>query len=197
MKKICLLISLMLLLCIPAQAEVMAVQAIGRISTERPNDIIRVKVIRDCTLGNVELKIGYILEGKMLNVIDPKRLKRDASFTFYPTYYHDLNGNVTRFTKVYVGEFSPKIEIDPVKLAKSAVLTVGNHFVKGISTGYYAVEGAVHNDDKNRVKSAVHNVYENSFLSYVEEGKQLDLPSETCFGLKFDDCVNEKMEKGE
>ncbi|MCR5266169.1 MAG: hypothetical protein K6E29_06200, partial [Cyanobacteria bacterium RUI128] len=128
------------------------------------------------------------------NVINPKRLKRNASFTFYPTYYHDLNGDVIRFTKVYVGEFSPKFEIDPAKLAKSAVLTVGSHFVKGISTGYYAVEGAVHNDENNRVKSAVHNVYENSFLSYVEEGKQLNLPSGTCFGLKFDDCVNDKIE---
>ncbi|MCR5265055.1 MAG: hypothetical protein K6E29_00500, partial [Cyanobacteria bacterium RUI128] len=113
MKKICFLISMIMLLCLPAQAEVMAVQAITTVSTDKPDSVIKVKVIRDCKLGDVELKIGYILEGKMLNVINPKRLKRNASFTFYPTYYHDLNGDVIRFTKVYVGEFSPKFEIDP------------------------------------------------------------------------------------
>ena len=195
MKQIYILIIFMLLLAVPVRAEVMAVQAMNNITTEKPNQAVKVKVIRDCTLGNVELKIGYILEGKMLNVTDPKRLKKNASFTFYPTYYSDLNGKKIRFTKIYVGEYSPKFEIDPVKLAKSAVLTVGNHFVKGVSAGYYAVEGAVQNEEGNRVESAVHNVYENSMFSYVEKGQQLNIQPDTCFGLKFDECVNEKMEE--
>ena len=195
MKKIILSLLFIFALQFPVKAEIMAVQAMNNISTTKPNEVVIVKVIRDCRLDNVDLKIGYILEGKMLSVKQPKRLKKDASFTFYPTEYKDLNGQTQRFTKVYVGEFSSKFEVDPVKLAKSAVLTVGNHFVKGISAGYYAVEGAVKNEDNKRVKSAVHNVYENSPLVYVEKGDQLNIKPNTCFGLKFDNCVNAELEE--
>ena len=194
MKRYIIVLLFILLAQIPVSAETMAVQAVNTISTNKPNNEVVVKVIRDCKLDGVDLEIGYILEGKMLNVTDPKRLKKDATFTFYPVIYKDLYGNEHRFSKVYVGEFSPKFEINPAKLAKSAVLTVGNHFVKGISSGFYAVEGAIQNEDGNRVKSAVQNVYENSVFSYAEKGKQLEIKPGTCFGLKFDDCVNDKDE---
>ena len=194
MKKYIMLLLFMLTVSIPVCAETMAVQAMSNISTQNPQDVIKVKVIRDCKLGNIELKIGYILEGKMLTVKQPKRLKRDASFTFYPISYKDIDGCENRFTKVYVGEYSSKFEINPAKVAKSAVLGVGNHFVKGISAGYYAVEGAVRNEDGNRLESAVHNVYENSPLSYVEKGEQLNIKQNTCFGLKFNACINEPIE---
>lgn len=174
----------------PAVAEVMAVEAVTEISTEKPEAMIQVKVIRDCSLGGTELKIGYILDGKILNVTDPKRLKQNASFTFYPMTYTKPDGSKSRFTKVYVGTYSPKFEIDAGKLAKSAALTVGNHFVKGMSTGFYAVVGAVENDKGNRLKSAAHNVYENSVLSYTEKGEQLDIKPATQFGLKFEECIN-------
>ena len=67
---------------------------------------------------------------------------------------------------------------------------MGNHFVKGISSGFYAVEGAVKNEEGNRLKSAAENVYENSVFSYAEKGEQLHIAPNTCFGLKFDKCVN-------
>lgn len=194
MKKIFVYVMFTLLSVAPAIAETMAVQSLSEISTEKPEAIIKLKVARNCKLDNVELKEGYILEGKILNVIDPKRLKQDAKFTFYPTYYTNLKGKKSRFAKVYVGEYTPNFEIDAAKLAKTAALTVGNHFVKGISTGFYAVEGAVENEDGNRVKSAAHNVYENSIFSYAEKGEQLDIKPDTYFGLRFDDCVNSKEE---
>ena len=176
----------------PAMAETMAVQSITAISTETPEQIIKVKVVRDCTLGDITLKTGYILEGKMMSVTDPKRLKQNASFTFAPLTYFDLNGNPVHIPKLYIGTYSPKFEIDSGKVAKSAALTVGNHFVKGVSAGYYAVEGAVQNTEGNRFKSAAENVYENSLFSYVEKGEQLHIEKDTCFGLKFDECINEK-----
>lgn len=192
MKRILFILVAILFLMTPAFAETMAVQALDSISTDTPNKIVRVQVIRDCTLGGIGLKIGYVLEGKMMSVTGPKRLKQDASFTFAPLNYYDLNGNRVHIPKLYMGTYSAKFEINPEKLAKSAVLTVGNHFLKGLKTGVYAVEGAVNNEDGNRAVSAVHNVYENSLFSYVEKGGALNIPKETCFGLKFDECVNEK-----
>lgn len=192
MKKLFVYILFGLLTVTPAIAETMAVQSVTEISTKNPEQVVIVKVARNCKLDGVELKEGYILEGKIFSVTDPKRLKQDAKFTFYPTFYTDLDGKKSRFSKMYVGEYTPKFEIDPGKLAKTAALSVGNRFVKGVKTGYYAVEGAVENEDGNRIKSAAHNVYDNSFLSYAQKGEQLDIKPNTLFGFKFDDCINEK-----
>ena len=189
MKKLILSI-LLIFLSLPAFAETMAVQAITPISTDTPDKLIRVKVIRDCMLADIPLKIGYVLEGKMMSVTDPKRLKQDASFTFAPFTYYDLNGNGIHIPKLYIGTYSAKFEINPAKVAKSAALTVGNHFVKGISAGFYAIEGAVQNEEGNRAKSAIHNVYENSPLSYIEKGGALHIETSKCFGLKFEECIN-------
>ena len=41
----------------------------------------------------------------------------------------------------------------------------------------------------------LHNVYENSPLVYVEKGDQLNIKPDTCFGLKFDNCVNAELEE--
>ncbi len=190
MKRILVLIYMIIAGISPTLADTMAVQAITPISTERPDEILKVRVIRDCTLGDIELKIGYILEGKILAVTDPKRLKRDATFSFYPMNYINASGKSTHIPVLYVGDFTPKFEIDAGKLAKSAALSVGNHFIKGISYGYYAVQGAVQNEEGNRLSSAVNSIYENSPLSYVEKGKQLEIKPSTCFGLKFKDCTN-------
>ncbi|MCM1265878.1 MAG: hypothetical protein NC200_06730 [Candidatus Gastranaerophilales bacterium] len=190
MKKFLVFICIFVATAIPTLADTMAVQAVTPISTERPDEILKVRVIRDCTLGDIELKIGYIIEGKMLTVTDPKRLKRDASFSFYPMNYIDSDGNSTHIPVLYIGNFTPKFEVDAGKLAKTAVLSVGDHFIKGISYGFYAVQGAVQNDDGNRISSAFNSVYKNSPLSYIEKGSQLDIKPSTCFGLKFKDCTN-------
>jgi len=175
---------------VPAFADTMAVQAVTEISTEHPQNIIKVRVMRDCTLGSIQLGIGYVLEGKMLSVTDPQRLKRDAGFTFYPMNYTDFSGKKTHIPVLYVGTFTPKFEIDAAKLAKSAALTVGDHFIKGISMGFYAVQGAVENKEGNVLTSVVNNVYENSIFSYIEKGEQLNIKPATCFGLKFEECKN-------
>lgn len=196
MKKLYMFLVAMIFAVTPVLADTMSVQAVTEISTEHPHSIIKVRVIRDCMLDNIELKVGDILEGKMLNVTEPQRLKRDASFTFYPLNYTDNAGKQKHIGKIYVGSYTPHFDIDAKKLAKNTVLIVGNHFVKGVSAGYYAVEGAVKNEDDNRLKSAAENVYENSPLSYVEKGEQLNIKPDTCFGLKFDACKNLQKEDG-
>lgn len=194
MKKLIILLALSLFCITPALADTMAVQAVTTIDTTTPDKIIKVRVLRDCKLADISLKIGYTLEGKMLSVTEPKRLKKDASFTFFPMNYTDLNGNTKHIPTLYVGTFSPKFEIDKKQLAKSAALTVGNHFVNGLSMGYRAVEGAITNEEGNVLKSAASNVYEHSFVSYVEKGEDLNIKPDTCFGLKFKECENAPKE---
>lgn len=192
MKRSLLIITFLLFSIVPVFAETMAVQALTDISTTEPEKDVRVRVMRDCTLADIPMKIGYVLEGKMI-VTDAKRLKRDASFTFYPVNYIDLEGNVIHISQLYYGKFSPKFEIDAKSLAESAVVSVANHFIKGISSGFYAVQGAVKNEKGNRLTSAAYGLYQHSFLSYVEKGQPLTIVKETLFGLKFDECKNEPL----
>ena len=94
------------------------------------------------------------------------------------------------------GKYSAKLEIDKGQIAKSAALGVGNYFVKGISMGYYAVEGAVKNESDNRFKSSAKSVYENSPFAYVEKGQDIEIKVNDIFGLKFDvDNEDEENEK--
>lgn len=191
MKKTIIYMCFIIASVVPAFADTMAVQAVTYISTEMPDEIIKVKIIRDCKLADISLKEGYILEGKILGVTAPKRLKKNASFTFYPINYIDLDGKSTHIPILYIGTFSPKFEIDGVGLVRDAALTAGNKFIfQGLSLGFYAVQGAIENREDNFLASAVNNVYEHSLFSYIEKGKQLEIAPTTCFGLKFNECEN-------
>ena len=70
MKKVFLLISIFLLaVCIPAKADVLKAKAVDEISTASPKEFISVKLVRDFKLNDqVELKKGYVLTGKMLDI---------------------------------------------------------------------------------------------------------------------------------
>lgn len=178
------------LIGMPAFADTMAVEALTPISTDNPKAPIKLRVVKHCTLGTVDLKTGYVLKGHIMTVTDPKRLKRNASFTFAPVSYIDLDGKETQFNALYEGKYSANFEIDAGKMAKSAALTVGNQIISGFKMGYQAVEGAIENEEGNAVKSAAKNVYENSVFSYCEKGGHLHIQPFTPFGLKFDECEN-------
>ena len=68
---------------------------------------------------------------------------------------------------------------------KNAALLVGNYFVKGLSIAYSFGEGFIKNEQDNRFKSGVTNAYEESPLSLVQEGEQLDIKIGDDFYLIF------------
>ena len=76
-------------------------------------------------------------------------------------------------------------KIPPFKVMKNAALMVGNYFIKGISIAYHFGEGFVKNEKDNRFKSGVTNAYEESPLSYIGEGEQLDIKVGDDFYLVF------------
>ncbi len=168
-----------------ALAEDMKVMALNDFSTAVPKEI-QVKVIESVSLDkDVLIPMGSTVTGLMIDVIPAKRLKRDATFSFMPTYFTTPQHERYKFNKKYVGKFSPNIEIDKGELAKNAALTVGDFFVQGLSTGFYAVQGAVKDEKGNKLFSAVNNVYKNSFFSYVEKGGDVYIKAESLFCFKF------------
>lgn len=178
----------------PVFAKAIAVQALDDFSTENPSSSMRIKMLEDVVLDdNVSLNFGYIVSGKIVDVTDPKRLKRDASFTFVPLTYTDLNGITVDIKGYYPARYTTKL--DKGELAKTAALGVGSFFVKGLSLGYSAIEGAVKNEKDNRFKSSVNEVYEDSPFSYVEKGGEILIQKEQNFFLNFDEKDEEENDR--
>lgn len=165
-------------------AKTIPVEALADFSTEKPVSTYALKILDDIELdSNTNLKNGYIIEGKIVDVSDPKRLKRDANFVFVPEKYKELDGRIVAIKGYYPAKYTTKL--NKKEIAKSAALSVGNLFVKGLSMGYSAVEGAIKNEQDNRLKSTVNAVYEKSPLSYVEKGSQLEIKAGDVFLLNF------------
>lgn len=171
---------------LPALADRLHVQAMSDFSTFKPVNTITFKALNAIEL-NSDIKIwsGYVVNARVNEVIPPKRLKRNATFRIVPVSYTDTEGNTYYINEEFIGKYSPKFELDKGQVAKNAALTVGNYFVKGVSLGYHAVEGAVKNQEGNRAKSSVVSVYKNSPLSYVENGQELDIKSGDLFSFTF------------
>ena len=169
-----------------AYAQTIEVTCLNTISTARPTSHISIKLVDPLDIPNEQiLKSGVILEGKLTNVVSPKRLKRSATFSFRPEKYTDPDGKVHKLNTNIEATYTKPI--DKGQLAKSAALGVGSFFVKGLSTGVAAVEGAVKNEEGNRIVSSAESVYENSPFSYVEKGEDLYITPGQNFFLKFPD----------
>lgn len=185
MKKFCWTIFLLLImLSQPVLAKPIAVEALSDFTTENPPKEMSIKLLEDVAVDDtLTIKAETIVEGNVVDVTDPKRLKRNASFTFVPTSYKDERGQVVVIKNYYPAKYTTKI--NKGQLAKSAALGVGSFFVKGLSIGYSAVEGAIKNEKDNRFKSSVTEVYQDSPLSYVEKGEELVIEKGQLFFLNF------------
>ncbi len=187
MKKwLCLLPAMVFTVASVCAAEILQVESLTKFSTAEYPAEVQLRALNDINLStDIQIKEGYTVTGKLTDVSSPKRLKRDAKFSFMPLYYVDYSGKTNMIKEPVEGKFTKDIEINKGELAKSAALTVGNHFLQGLSMGYYAVEGAVKNESDNRFKSSVKSVYEHSPLSYVEKGQDIEINVHDVFGLKF------------
>lgn len=183
MKKIIYTFIALMFLQVSSLSATIKVEALNDFSTENPSESLAVKAVTPLELDDIIIKPDYILTGDIVDVKPPKRLKRDARFSFVLTHYTDENGNFHSVKKGIKGKYTNRF--DYKSAAKSAALGVGNHFLTGLSAGYYALEGAVKNEEDNRLKSSAVSVYENSPLSYVEKGEHLNISKNQIFILKF------------
>ena len=192
-KYLYLLVLIFGLLCQPVFAKTVAVEALSDFSTGNPSTRMSVKILENLTIDdNVVFTEGTIVNGKVVDVTDPKRLKRDATFTFVPLNYVDKDGKTIYIKGYYPAKYTTKL--NKGELAKNVGLGVGSFFVKGLSLGYSAVEGAVKNEKDNRFKSSVTEVYKDSPLSYVEKGGEIVIEKHQPFYLNFKSKDDEDTE---
>lgn len=167
-----------------AYAQTVEVRALDSFSTAKPPKSVSVQLLEPLVLtDSITLSSGDIMTGDLFDVVSPKRLKRDAGFSFCLKSYKDLEGNLHTVNSHIVASYSKPI--DKGGLAKNAALGVGSFFVKGLSVGVAAVSGAVKNEEGNRVKSSAVSAYESSPLSLVEKGEDLNIEENMHFFLKF------------
>lgn len=185
MKKFILSLILLFMCQVSVLAATIKVQSQSDFTTENPSETLTVKAVTDLILddGFLIINEGYILKGDIVDVSSPKRLKRDASFAFILKEYTDNNGETHKVDSLVKGKFTTKF--DYKSAAKSAALGVGSYFVKGLSSAYAAVEGAIKNEEGNRFKSGAISLYESTPISYVEKGEDIVIKKDQVFILNF------------
>lgn len=198
MKRILLLIFILLAIS-PAMAKNVKVEALSDFSTENPPKIWKVKVVEGFIADNgYQVIENTIIEGKIINVTSPKRLKRAASFTFVPkTFYEPRVGCTYDIKRDFEGKYSVKTDLTAKNVAKKGALTAGNLLIGSfVSPAVGLVEGVVKNEEGNRAKSAVVSAYENTPLSYASKGKELEFKKGQIFIMNFklkDEDASENM----
>ena len=187
MKKILFLL-LMILITTPVFAKSVKVEALSDFTTANPSSSWRLKVIEGFVADNGKMvPANTILEGIIIDVSSPKRLKRAASFTFVPqTYYDPQIGYTQDVKRDFQGKYSSKTDITPKNVAKKGAITAGNLLVGSfVAPTVGLIEGAVKNNEGNRAKSAVISAYENTPLSYANKGKELEFKKGQVFIMNF------------
>lgn len=172
-------------------ADYLKVTAMEDFSTDSPKDTFNVRLREEGTLGKYELPTNSILHCQVLQIVDPKRGKRNAVFFVKPLTYtqgdetlqiqEDMYG---KYTTVVLSKEEIK-KLPYWKMIKNGALMVGSYFVKGLSIGVAFVEGVAKNEQDNRLKSGVTNAYEESPISLVEKGEQLDIKTGDDFYFVF------------
>lgn len=177
-----------------ASAKTVEVEALEAFTTANPPAAIRVKLLNELELSNnLTIEPGCEISGSLVDVESPKRLKRNAKFSFKPNWYIDENGEKKIIHEDITASYTTTL--DTAQLAKKTALSVGNHFVKGLTVGVAAVEGAVENESGNRLKSGAKSVYEATPFSYANKGQDIQINKAQVFYLKFPN-VEDNTKKG-
>lgn len=193
MKKVFVLI-LLALSCNSVWAKTLNVEALSDFSTANPSEYLEVKILDTyVTKNDFVIHAGSIINGKITDVKDPKRLKRNATFKFIPiTYYDYVTERKYNIKRSIVGKYTSH-DITPASIAKTGAVAAGNKLIGAfIGPSVAVVEGAIKNEQDNIAKSAAISVYESSPLSYVEKGKDLEIKKGDVFKINFNLGDDEK-----
>ena len=197
MKKFLLLLAAILIFIPAVNAKNVKVRATEDFSTANPPKIWSIELVDGFeSKDGMPFYAGSVITGKVTNVTSPKRLKRNASFSFIPVSYHDsLSGRDYNIKEQIRGKYSALTDVTVGSVVKTGAVAAGSHFVSGfIGPGVALVEGAVKNENGNRAVSAVKSVYESTPVSYVEKGKELEIKKNQIFVMSFKTAEEEETE---
>ncbi len=155
------------------------VEALQSFNSDNPSESFKAKVIEDSQINDTPIYKGDIINCKLEKIKDPKRGKRDAKAYFKISSFETKEGLKeisepleAKYAKTIISKEKVK-QIPPKKVVKTAAGAIGSYFVKGFSYGLSFADGVVENSEGNRLKSGAKQLYDDSFLSYVEKGNDI------------------------
>ncbi len=165
------------------------VEALSDFSTVNPTKNFNVRLVEDSQIQGLFMLENDILNCKVEKVTDPKRAKLNAGIYLRVISYVDKKGT-HKFSENLSAKYAKNVvnkegikSIPPKKVVKTTAGAVGSFFVKGISYGISFVDGVVTNEQDNRLKSGVKQVYDDSFLSLIEKGEEVEIKTGDVFYL--------------
>ena len=171
-KRTIVLTGVILLTPVCAFAQIMKMEMVSQFHSDKPAKYVELKFQGDATIYNSIIYSGTIVNCEVIDVSEPKRLKRNASFTCIPKTYTYYNSEPEAFkTKIkikYIRILDSKIIA--MNAATSVASFAASKFVPGLGLGINAVEGAIEAEDGERLKSAATNLYEHTPFSYIRKG---------------------------
>ncbi len=176
-------------LSLPANAaQKVKVSALTPFNSLNPAPSMKVITLERAEFNNgIVFENGTVIYGDIIEVKQPKRAKRGATFKFKPTSYMYNGQTYTVKDPDFIAKYAEYKELNKLELATSAAATAGGFIfhVPLLSESVSFVKGVVKNPEDNRFKSGAKQVYKDSIFSYVEEGKDIDIKENTMFILKF------------
>ena len=180
MKKLFLTLSIMLLFSAFA-SEKLYLEALEDFNSLNPNKTFSAKILEG-EIEGTSLAVGDKLNCVFEEKKEAKRAKIDAKIFFKLESYendegvHKITQNLSaKYAKNVLNKETIKRNVTPKKAAKTAAKVAGGAIVEG---GKYIVsfaDGIITNPEGNRLKSGAKQLYDDSFLSYVEYGEEIDI----------------------
>ena len=167
-------------------AQNILVESMTDFNTNDNEKVFSAKVVEETELSDGKIiKANSTINGTILKTVDAKRVKRNAYIVIQPESF-EIDGVVHLIEdenlEAKVVGYSKR---DYKKTALDAGLAVGGYFVKGLSQVFYFSKGLIIPDeDKSRIKTAFHNVYENTPFVYIEKGEDIDIEKGDLLVLK-------------
>lgn len=167
-------------------AQNILVESMTDFNTNDNEKVFSAKVVEETELSDGKIiKANSTINGTILKTVDAKRGKRNAYIVIQPESF-EIDGVIHLIEdenlEAKVVGYSKR---DYKKTALDAGLAVGGYFVKGLSQVFYFSKGLIIPDeDKSRIKTAFHNVYENTPFVYIEKGEDVDIEKGDLLVLK-------------
>lgn len=166
-----------------------AVESLNSFSASDFNSEFEVKVLEGNSFDNgVVIENGSIIKGQAVEIVDAKRGKRDAYIVLKPiSYTVPSKGTIKEFEDAdWLADVIGYKPFDAKSVAMSAGTTVAGYFIKGIGQVFYFAKGVISpQEGENRLKSGAISVYENSPLSLIEEGENINIKKGDLLVLRF------------
>ena len=159
-------------------ANIMRMEMVSDFSSENPQNRIQLKLLQDAFVYDNEFFLSNtIINCDVIDVVDPKRLKRSASFSCKPVNYARSGEELKEFKDELNLKFLKILDKKEItkSVATTAASSAASYFVPGLGIGVKAVAGAIEAENGERLKAGFHSAYESTPLSYIEKGMDLDL----------------------